>query len=175
MTVVDLFSTCFRHLSTISNFSIYPKKVIGPDASEKHFRSSGGGREGIWGRPGGVREASCEVLGVSGGVRGASWEGLGRSWGDLGATFKAVRFRNEFLIDFDRERGSKGRHLGRQNGAKIDSKTMQNPSRFSRAKKYPSRPSWGRLEAVLGRSWPILTALGVVLGRFGAGWGSQKR
>ena len=112
MTVVDLFSTCFRHLSTISNFSIYPKKVIGPDASEKHFRSSGGGREGIWGRPGGVREASWEVLGVSGGFRGASWEGLGRSWGVLGATFKAVRFRIDFLIDFERQKGAKREAFG---------------------------------------------------------------
>ena len=44
---------------------------------------------------------------MSGGVRGASWEGLGRSWGDLGATFKAVRFRIDFLIDFERKKGTK--------------------------------------------------------------------
>ena len=31
MTVVDFF---FDFFSTISNFSIFPKKVIGPDASE---------------------------------------------------------------------------------------------------------------------------------------------
>ena len=98
MTVVDLFF--FDMFSTISTFSIFPKKVIGPDASEKHFRLSGGVREGILGHPGGVREASWEVLGLSGRLRGASWEGLGRSWGDLGATFKAVRFRIDFLIDF---------------------------------------------------------------------------
>ena len=27
----------------------------------------------------------------------------------------------------------------------------------------------------MGRSWAILTGLGAILGRFGAGWGSQKR
>jgi len=85
MTAVDLFF--FDMFSTISSFSIFPKKIIGPDASEKHFRLSEGVWEGIWGHPGEVREASWEVLGLSGGVRGASWEGLGRSWGDLGATF----------------------------------------------------------------------------------------
>ena len=72
----------------------------------KRFGSSGGVREGIWGRPGGVREASWGVLRLSGGVRGASWEGLGRSWGDLGATFKAVQFRIDFLIDFERQKGA---------------------------------------------------------------------
>ena len=69
----------------------------------------------------------------------------------------------------------KGRHLGSQNGAKIDPKTIQNRSRFSRANKYPSRPSWNRLGAVLGRSWAILTGLGTIFGRFGAGWGAQIR
>ncbi len=76
MTIADFFSTFFDDF----NFSIFPKKAIGSDASEKPFGSSRGVREGIWGRPGGVREASVGVLGVSGG-------GLGRSWGDLGATF----------------------------------------------------------------------------------------
>ena len=126
-----------------------------------------GVREGIWGRPGGVREASWGVLGLSGGVRGASWEGLGRSWGDLGATFGAVRFRIDFLIDFDAKRVPKGRHLGSQNGAKIDPKTIQNRSRFSRAKKHSSRPSWERLEAILirsgGPSWVIFLILAWVL------------
>ena len=61
----------------------------------------------------------------------------------------------------------KGGHFGSQSGAKIDPKTIQNRSRFSRAKKYPSRPSWDRLRAVLGRSWAILTGLGAILGRLG--------
>ena len=104
-----------------------PKNVIGPEASEKHFGSSGGVREGIWGRPVGVREASWGVLGLSGGVRGASWEGLGRSWGDLGATFKAVRFRIVFLIDFERQKGTKREAFGEarwsQNRSQNDAKS----------------------------------------------------
>ena len=72
----------------------------------KHLGSSGGVRECIWGHPGGVRELSWGVLGLSGRVWGASWEGLGRSWGDLGVTFKAVRFRIDFLIDFERQKGA---------------------------------------------------------------------
>ena len=84
----------------------------------------------------GVRGASWERLGrswgnlgASGGVREASWEALGRSCGDLGATFCAFRFRIHFLIDFDAKRVPKGRHLGSQNGAKIDPQTNQNLSK----------------------------------------------
>ena len=96
------------HLSTISNFSIFPKKVIGPDASEKVLgRPRGSGRPSwaFGGGPGGL-------LGGPGGVRGASWERLGRSWGDLGATFKAVRFRIVFLIDFERQKGAQREAFG---------------------------------------------------------------
>ena len=124
MAVVDFFFDTFL---TISKFWIFPKNIIGPDASENHFRSSKGVREGIWGCPGGVREASWRVLGLSGGVRGASWEGLGRSWGDLGATFKAVRFRIDFLIDFERQKGAKREAFGepkwRQNRLQNDAKS----------------------------------------------------
>ena len=91
---------------------MFSKKVIGPDASENHFGSSGEVRECIWRRPGGVRELSWGVPGLSGRVWGASWEGLGRSWGDLGATFKAVRFRIDFLIDFERQKGAKREAFG---------------------------------------------------------------
>ena len=124
MTIADFF---FDSFSTISNFSNFPKNVIGPEASEKHFGSSGGVQEGIWGRPGGVWEASWGVLGLSGGVREASWEGLGHSWGDLGATFKAVRFRIDFLIDFERQKGAKREAFGEpkwsQNRSQNDSKS----------------------------------------------------
>ena len=58
-----------------------------------------------------------------------------------------------------------GSPFGSQNGTKIDHKIVQNRSRGSRAKKYPSRPSWDRLGAVLGRSWAILTGLGAIVGR----------
>ena len=77
----------FYFFSTISNFSIFPKKVIGPDASENILDRPGapGGLLGAsGGGPGGLLGG---VLGLSGGVLGASWEGLGRSWGDLGTTF----------------------------------------------------------------------------------------
>ena len=84
MNIVDVVFDSFRRFRI---FRCFPKNVMGSEASEKHVRSSKGVREGIWGRPGRVREASWEVLGLSGEVRGASWEGLGRSWGDLGATF----------------------------------------------------------------------------------------
>ena len=62
---------------------------------------------------GDVLGGSWGFLGASGGVRGASWEGLGRSWGDLGATFKAVRFRINFLIDFKCEKGAKREAFGK--------------------------------------------------------------
>ena len=99
----------FDMFSTSSISSSFPKKVIGPDASEKVLGRPGGsgkllGASG--GRPRGVREASWGILGLSGGLRGASWEGLGRSWGDLGATLEAVRFRIVFLIDFERQKGA---------------------------------------------------------------------
>ena len=106
-TVDDRCRLFFRHFFDDFDFLDFSERVVGPDASEKHFGSSGGVWEGIWGRPRGVREASWEVLGLSGGVRGASWEGLGRSWGDLGATFKAIRFRIDFLIDVERQKGAR--------------------------------------------------------------------
>ena len=75
-----------------------------------------GDPESFLGHPQGVRGGSGRplgrVLGLSGGLRGASWEGLGRSWGDLGATFKAVRFRIDFLIDFERQKGAKREAFG---------------------------------------------------------------
>ena len=65
-TVDDRCRLFFNFFSTISNFSIFPKKVIGPDASEN-----------VLGRPGG----SGELLGASGGGSGRP---LGRSWGSPG-------------------------------------------------------------------------------------------
>ena len=50
----------------------------------------------------------------------------------------------------------KGRHLGSQNGAKIDPKTIQNRRRFLRAKKMLFKtlldPSWADLSPILERS-----------------------
>ena len=171
MTVVDFFFDIF---STISNFLIFPKKVIGPDASEKHFGSCEGVREGIWGRPGGVREASWEILGLSGGVRGASWEGLGRSWGDLGATFKAVRFRIDFLIDFERQKGAKREAFWEprwsQNRSENDSKSKA----ICKSEQIPFKTvletSWSRLGPILGHLDRAWGHLGAILG----GLGEQK-
>ena len=80
-----------------------------------------GGHLGVpGGGPGGVLE-------LSGGVPGASWEGLGRSWGDLGATFEAVRYRIDFLIDFELQKGTKRKAFGEpkwsQNRSQNDSKS----------------------------------------------------
>ena len=57
----------------------------------------------------------------------------------------------------------KGRHFGSQNGTKIDPKTSQNRSRFSRAKKHSSRTSWNRLEAILSRSWGLSWVIFLIL------------
>ena len=74
----------------------------------------------------------------------------------------------DYLVSKAREQTHNLSHL------QIDPKIIQNRSRFSTAKKYPSRPSWDRLGAVLGRSWAILTGLGAMLGRFWAGWGTKN-
>ena len=108
----DRCRLCFRHVFDDFDFFDFSEKAHWARCFGKHLGSSGGVREGIWGRPGGVREASWGVLGLSGGARGTSWEGLGRSWGDLGATFKAVRFRIDFLIDFERQKGAKREAFG---------------------------------------------------------------
>ena len=166
-----MWTFCFRFFSTISNFLIFPKKVIGPDASEKHFGSCEGVREGIWGRPGGVREASWEILGLSGGVRGASWEGLGRSWGDLGATFTTVQFRIVFLIDFERQKGAKREAFWEpkwsQNRSQNDSKSKS----IFKTEKIPFKivleSSWSRLGLILGHLDRPWGHLGAILGRLG--------
>ena len=74
--MVDLF---FDMFSTISTFSIFPKKVIGPDASEN-----------ILGRPGGSGRASEGVQGGSGRPLGASWGSPGDSGGRLGRVLGAL-------------------------------------------------------------------------------------
>ena len=77
----------FRHVFDEFGFIEFSEKGYRARCFGKSFGSSEEVREGFLGHPGGVQEASWEVLGLSGEVRGASWEGLGRSWGDLGATF----------------------------------------------------------------------------------------
>ena len=89
MTVVDFF---FYFFSTISNFLIFPKKVIGPDASEN-----------VWGRPwgpGGLLGASGRgpggLLGGPGTLRGGSWGRLGSVLGALGATLERPSRQSDF-------------------------------------------------------------------------------
>jgi len=139
-TTLDEHCRCFFDwISTTSTFSIFPKKAIGPDASGKAFGSSGRVRQGIWGCPGGVQEASWGALGVSAGVRGASWESLGRSWGDLGTTFSAVGFRIDFWVDLERQKGAQREAFeeakGSQNRSQNDPQTALNRRRFSTATK----------------------------------------
>ena len=147
------------------DFFIFPKKCIGPCVSEKFqfFRKRLLGqmlRKNLLGRPGGsggasggVRGGPGGVLGGPGGVRG----GLGRVLGGLGAIlerpFEPSDFGLIFVSILNAKRVPKGSHLGRQNGAKIDPKTIQNRSRFARAKKIVQRASWGPLEAILGHFW----------------------
>ena len=65
MTVVDFF---FDFFSTSSILFIFPKNVIGPDASENVLgRQEGSGR-------------------ASWGIRGGSRRPLGRSWGSAGGS-----------------------------------------------------------------------------------------
>ena len=64
-TVDDRCRLFFYFFSTISNFSIFPNKVVAPDVSEKVLGrprgsgcaswASGGGPGGLFGSPGGVR------------------------------------------------------------------------------------------------------------------------
>ena len=146
MTVVDFF----RLFSTIYNFSFFPNKVIGPDASEN-----------LLGRP----EGSGELLGASGGgpggllwgpgaLGGASWEGLGRSWGDLGATLEAVRFRIVFLIDFERQKGAQREAFGEPKWSQNRSQNNSKSKSIFKSEKIPFKtvlgPSWSRLGSILG-------------------------
>jgi hypothetical protein len=155
VTIVDdrcrLF---FRLFLTISIFSIFPKKVIGPDASENVLdRPEGSGRPswGIRGGPGGLLGGPGALRG---GVRGASWGGLGRSWGDLGPTFKAVHFPIVFLIDFERQKGAQREAFWEpkwsQNRSQNDSKSKS----IFKSEEIPFKtvlePSWSRLGPILG-------------------------
>ena len=96
MTVVDFF---FDFFSTISNFSIFPKKVIGPDASENVLGRPGGSGELLGasgGGPGGLLGGPGALRGGPGGVLGGSWALLGRSWSDLWSSPISDRFFDRF-------------------------------------------------------------------------------
>ena len=102
-TVDDRGRLFFDLFSTISNYSIFPKKVIGPDASENVLGRPGGSGEllgasgGGSGRgPGGLLGGPGALRGTPGSVLGGSWALLGRSWSDLGGSPIADRFFDRF-------------------------------------------------------------------------------
>ena len=89
MTVVDFFSDFF---STSSNFLIFPKKVIGPDASENVLGRPGGSGRASWG----IRGGSRRPLGGSWGSPGGSGGRLGRVLGALGAILDRLLRQSDF-------------------------------------------------------------------------------
>ena len=92
-TVDDRCRLFFDFFSTSSKFLIFPKKVIGPDASE-NILDRPGAPGGLLGASGGVQEASWGVQGLSGrgpgGVLGGAWGVLGISGGHLGRVLGAL-------------------------------------------------------------------------------------
>ena len=168
MTVVDLF---FRSFFDEFEFFYFSEKGYWARCFGKSFGSSEGVREGFLGHPGGVQEASSGVLGLSGVVRGASWEGLGRSWGDLGATFKAVRFRIVFLIDFERQKGAQREAFWEPKWSQHRSQNNSKSESIFKSEKIPFKivlgPSWSRLGPILGHLDRAWGDLGAILGRLG--------
>ena len=97
--------------------------------------------ETSWGGPGDVLGG----LGVSWGGLGRCWGGLQCSWGGLGRSCGGLEESWGALGEIlRRSRVPKGRHLGNQNGTKIDPKTT---SKFKSEKV----ASWDRLGSILGR------------------------
>ena len=97
----------FRPFFDDFEFFKFPEKGYWARSFGKAFWVVRGDQGGHLGASGGDPGGVLEGPGAVGGVREASWEGLGRSWGDLGATFQAVRFRIDFFIDFERQKGAK--------------------------------------------------------------------
>ena len=155
VTTVDdrcrlFISTCFRRVRL---FQIFRKRLLGQMLRKSIGRASGGVRGGSGRRLGGS-------WGSPGGSGGASWEGLGRSWGVLGATFKAVRFRIDFLIDFERQKGAKREAFG-------EPKWSQNQSQNDSNSKSISKNEKTLFKTVLGAPWGHLDPIwGPVLGHF---------
>ena len=75
-TVDDRCRLFFDYFSTISFFFIFPKKVIGSDASENVLGRPGGSVTASWGirgGPGGLLGGPGALRWVPGGVLGWSW------------------------------------------------------------------------------------------------------
>ena len=145
----------FDMFSTSSASSSFPKKVIGPDASEKVLgRPRGSGRPSwaFGGGPGGLLGDPGALRGGPGGILGGSWAVLGRSWSDFLSSSISDRF-------FDRFWSPKGYQKGGKLGAKIDQNRTQNESKFKTMFKSEQVGLQEPLGAVLGRSWDILDAI----------------
>ena len=134
----------FDFFSTSSKFSIFPKKVFGPDASENILDRPGGSGRPSWG----IRGAPGSLLGGPGALRGGSGGRLGGVLGALGTILgrhcEQFIFRSIFGSILVAKRVPKGRHFGSQNGIKIDPKMR---SKF----KIEKIASWDRLGSTLGR------------------------
>ena len=141
------FSTFFRRFRI---FRFFRKRLLGQMLRKTFWVVRGG--------PGGLLGASGKgpggILGGPGGVRGAPWERLGRSWGDLGATFKAVRFRIVFLIDFERQKGAQREAFGEPKWSQNRSQNNSKSKSIFKSEKIPFKtvlgPSWSRLGSILG-------------------------
>ena len=97
--------------------------------------------------PGGARGGPGEL---QGGSWGGPWGCPGRSWSDLGPILTRLRHQMRFWIDFGVDKAppgrSRGEPFGRQNGAKIDTKTRSKL-------KIGKMASWKRLEWMSARFW----------------------
>ena len=84
------------------------------------------------------------LLGASWSLLGRSWAVLGRNWNGFGRLLEHFIFQLFFGVILGAKRVPKGRHFGRQNGAKIDPK--------SRCKfKSEKITSWNRLGSIFAR------------------------
>ena len=91
-TVDDRCRLFFRLFFDDFEFSIFPKKVIGPDASEKVLGRPRGSGRASWG----IRGGSRRPLGGSWGSPGGSGGRLGRVLGALGAILERPLRQSDF-------------------------------------------------------------------------------
>ena len=151
-----VFSTSF--------FLIFPKKFMGPDASDNvlgHPEAPGGHLGTCLGRPGVSGRTFWCLLGGPEGILGGSWAVLGRSWSDLGGS----PILDRFLIDFERQKGA-------QREALCEPKWSQNQSQNKSKSKSIFKSEQIPLKIVLETSWsslgPILGHLDLARGHLGA-------
>ena len=112
------------------------------------------GRLRPWGPLGASWEVPWCLLGASWWLLGAFWMPLGRSWGALGALLGGLgavwghrSLFGRFLVRFLLQLGSK---KAPQKRPKWSPKPIKIEDKFRHRKRTSSRPSWGRLGAILG-------------------------